>query len=153
MGIEIFETPLKGLILLKPSVFSDPRGYFTETYNEAAFAQLGIGGSFVQDYQSLSSKGALRGLHFQKPPHAQAKLVRVISGSVLDVVVDIRNQSDTYGKHYTVKIDSDNFLQLYIPEGFAHGFLTLEDNTIFAYKCADYYDKANEDGLMWNDPA
>jgi dTDP-4-dehydrorhamnose 3,5-epimerase len=149
---ECFPTPIEGLKLIKPSVFSDQRGYFTESYNESDFSSIGIKGKFVQDNRSMSAKGALRGMHFQKPPFAQAKLVQVISGSVLDIVVDIRKESETYGKHYTVVLSDDNFLQLYIPEGFAHGFLTLEDNTVFAYKCMNYYNKQSEDGLLWNDP-
>src|SRR6185437_11826793 len=147
---ECFETPIPGLKLIKPAVFSDSRGYFTESYNESDFASLGITGKFVQDNRSLSAKNALRGMHFQKPPFAQAKLVQVISGSVMDIVVDIRRKSENYGKYYAVELSADNFLQLYIPEGFAHGFLTLQDNTVFAYKCSDYYNKQSEDGLMWN---
>jgi dTDP-4-dehydrorhamnose 3,5-epimerase len=153
MPVTITETPIAGLLLLKPPVFTDARGYFTETYNQAAFEGFGIHGNFVQDNQSASQKGALRGLHFQKPPHAQAKLVRVITGAVLDVVVDIRKASETYGVAYTIELSGENFLQLYVPEGFAHGFLTLEDNTIFAYKCSQGYNKDSEAGLMWNDPA
>jgi len=149
---EYFQTPIEGLKLIKPAVFSDQRGYFTESYNQSDFSDLGITDKFVQDNRSLSAKGAVRGLHFQKPPFGQAKLVLVISGSVLDVVVDIRKNSDTYGKHYSVVLSGENFLQLYIPEGFAHGFLTLEDNTIFVYKCSNYYNKQSEDGLLWNDP-
>ena len=150
---ECFQTPIEGLKLIKPAVFSDQRGYFTESYNQSDFSDLGITDKFVQDNRSLSAKGALRGMHFQKPPFAQAKLVLVISGSVLDVVVDIRKNSKTYGQHYSVVLSAENFLQLYIPEGFAHGFLTLEDNTIFLYKCSNYYSKQSEDGLLWNDPA
>jgi dTDP-4-dehydrorhamnose 3,5-epimerase len=149
---DVFSTPISGLALIKPAVFTDSRGYFTETYNYKDFCGIGITDTFVQDNQSLSQKGALRGLHFQKPPFAQAKLVRVISGSVLDVVVDIRPGSDTYGQNYSVILNADNYLQLYIPQGFAHGFLTLEDQTIFAYKCSDYYNKGSEEGLIWNDP-
>ena len=150
---ECFQTPIEGLKLIKPAVFSDQRGYFTESYNESDFSSLGITKKFVQDNRYMSAKGALRGMHFQKPPYAQSKLVLVINGSVLDVVVDIRKNSETYGKHYSVIISAENFLQLYIPEGFAHGFLTLEDNTIFVYKCSNYYNKQSEDGLLWNDPA
>jgi dTDP-4-dehydrorhamnose 3,5-epimerase len=149
---EFISTPIEGLLLIKPAVFADPRGYFMETYNEIGFGSLGMLESFVQDNQSLSQKGALRGLHFQNPPYAQAKLVRVITGAVLDVVVDLRKESKTYGKNYIIELTGTNFLQLYIPEGFAHGFLTLEDQTIFAYKCSSYYNKESEDGLMWNDP-
>ena len=149
---EISKTPIEGLIVIKPAVFSDPRGYFIESYNESDFSAIGINDHFVQDNRSLSARGILRGLHFQKPPYAQAKLIQVVSGSVLDVVVDIRKNSDSYGKHFSIEISGENFLQLYIPEGFAHGFLTLEDNTVFSYKCASYYNKSSEDGLMWNDP-
>jgi len=152
MAPEIIPTPLQGLLLLKPVVFSDNRGYFAETYNHTVFSEIGITESFVQDNQSMSHKGALRGLHFQNPPHAQSKLVRVVAGSVLDVVVDIRQGSLTYGQNFVTELSDKNFHQLYIPEGFAHGFVTLEDHTIFAYKCSSYYNKASEDGLMWNDP-
>jgi len=153
MQINLLPTPIEGLLLYKPTVFTDKRGYFTETYNFNDFSALGVSDYFVQDNQSMSHKGALRGLHFQGPPYAQAKHVRVISGAVLDVVVDIRKDSPTYGRHYTIELTAQNFLQLYIPEGFAHGFLTLEDNTLFAYKCSRYYNKESEGGLMWNDPA
>ena len=149
---EYFDTPIAGLKLIKPAVFSDQRGYFTESYNQSDFSALGINDKFVQDNRSMSAKGAIRGMHFQKPPFAQAKLVLVISGSVLDVIIDIRKNSETYGKHYAVEISAENFLQLYIPEGFAHGFLTLADNTVFVYKCSNYYNKQSEDGLLWNDP-
>jgi dTDP-4-dehydrorhamnose 3,5-epimerase len=148
---ELISTPFNGLLLIKPAIFFDSRGYFTESYNESVFTSLGVKERFVQDNQSLSQKGALRGLHFQNPPFAQSKLVRVITGSVLDVVVDIRKNSDTYGQSYVVPLSSDNYLQLYIPKGFAHGFLTLEDSTIFSYKCSDYYNKQSEGGLIWND--
>ena len=149
---ETFTTPIKGLLIIKPAVFSDPRGYFIESYNQTDFSTIGISDQFVQDNRSLSGRGILRGLHFQKPPYAQAKLIQVVSGSVLDIVVDIRKESETYGKHFSIEISGQNFIQLYVPMGFAHGFLTLEDNTVFSYKCANYYNKASEDGLMWNDP-
>lgn len=149
---DIVESPMNGLLLIRPSVFQDSRGYFTETFNKQDFARLGIVNDFVQDNQSASGKGVLRGLHFQKPPFAQAKLVRVLSGEVLDVVADIRKGSPTYGETYSVILSAGNFLQLYIPEGFAHGFLTLTDDTVFAYKCSAFYNANSEEGIIWNDP-
>lgn len=151
--MEITRTPIDGLLVLQPRIFPDGRGYFYESWNRKAFEDAGIIADFVQDNQSLSQKGVLRGLHFQCPPHAQAKLVRVIAGAVLDVAVDIRKNSPTYGKHFAIELTAENKTLFYIPEGFAHGFLTLEDNTIFAYKCAGFYNKAAEDCLLWNDPA
>jgi dTDP-4-dehydrorhamnose 3,5-epimerase len=142
---------LPGLLLIKPRVFEDERGYFIESYNEKEWREAGLQASFVQDNQSMSKKNTLRGLHFQHPPFAQGKLVRVVRGAVLDVAVDIRDGSPTYGQAYKVLLSADNFLQLYIPEGFAHGFLTLEDDTVFSYKCTNYYSAAHEDGLLWND--
>ncbi len=149
--MEIIETGFKGLILIKPKVFQDARGYFLESFNRDKFRAIGIDEEFLQDNQSLSGKGIVRGLHFQSPPHAQGKLVRVIKGSVLDVVVDIRKNSTTYGQHYDVELNETNFLMLYIPPGFAHGFATLEDDTIFSYKCTDVYHPETEGGLQWND--
>ncbi len=146
-------TPLQGVMIVKPRIFRDERGYFFESYNKAAFAAAGIPDEFVQDNQSLSQKGALRGLHFQAPPFAQGKLVRVISGAVLDVVVDIRKNSATYGRHFSAELTGENFMMLWIPAGFAHGFATLEDNTVFSYKCTNLYNKESEGGLLWNDPA
>lgn len=150
--MEVVETPLQGLLLIKPRIFTDTRGYFFESYNINDFHKVGITVPFVQDNQSLSNKGALRGLHFQNPPHAQDKLVRVIKGSVLDVVVDIRKNSPTYGRHYKVELSGDNNLALFVPKGFAHGFVCLEDNTLFYYKCSDVYNPGAESGLLWNDP-
>jgi dTDP-4-dehydrorhamnose 3,5-epimerase len=150
--MKIIETPLKGLYVIEPKVFKDERGYFYESYNQKIFQNAGITDIFVQDNQSLSQKNVVRGLHFQSPPFAQAKLVRVIKGAVLDVVVDIRKNSPTYGKHYAIELTEENFLMLYIPIGFAHGFATLEDNTIFAYKCSNFYNKESEDTILWNDP-
>ncbi|MBC7426130.1 MAG: dTDP-4-dehydrorhamnose 3,5-epimerase [Bacteroidia bacterium] len=147
----IEKTGIEGLLLLKPKVFKDARGYFFESFNKDFFSDSGIKEEFVQDNQSLSNKNILRGLHFQKPPHAQGKLVRVIKGAVLDVAVDIRKNSSTYGKHYAVELSESNFNMLWIPAGFAHGFLTLEDETIFSYKCTDVYHPESEGGLMWND--
>jgi dTDP-4-dehydrorhamnose 3,5-epimerase len=145
-------TEIKDLVLIQPRVFEDERGYFFESFNKNAFAQAGITEEFVQDNQSLSQPGVLRGLHFQWGDFAQSKLVRVIKGAVLDVAVDIRAGSPTYGKHFAVELNERNKLMLYIPVGFAHGFLTLAENTIFSYKCGNVYNKAAEGGIMWNDP-
>ncbi|MDP1800776.1 MAG: dTDP-4-dehydrorhamnose 3,5-epimerase [Bacteroidota bacterium] len=149
--MEVIETELKGLFVLKPRVFEDERGYFFESYNQNLFKQAGLDLEFVQDNQSLSQKGVLRGLHFQNPPYAQGKLVRVITGAVLDVAVDIRKDSATYGKWYSLELTEKNKWMMYVPPGFAHGFLTLENNTIFSYKCTNFYNKAAEDCLLWND--
>ena len=150
--MDILETKLHGLCILEPRVFEDVRGYFLESYNKETFKKIGIDVDFVQDNQSLSSKGTLRGLHFQKPPYAQAKLVRVITGSILDVAVDIRLGSKTYGEYFSAVLSGKNKRMLYIPEGFAHGFLSLEDNTLIQYKCSDLYNKESEGGIVWNDP-
>jgi dTDP-4-dehydrorhamnose 3,5-epimerase len=150
--MEVIETPLKGLVVLKPKVFEDSRGYFFESYNQNAFIQAGLNLNFVQDNQSLSQKGVLRGLHFQNQPHAQGKLVRVITGAVLDIAVDIRKNSPTYGQWFGIELTASNKWMMFIPEGFAHGFETLEDNTIFSYKCTNFYNKASEGCLLWNDP-
>lgn len=150
--MEINKTPIDGLLVIKPSVFKDTRGYFFEPYNKQRFFDAGITHEFVQDNQSYSHLGALRGLHFQAPPFEQGKLVRVITGAVLDVVVDIRKTSATYGQHYAVELTEENMLQFWIPPGFAHGFATLKDNTIFEYKCTNFYNKASEGGIIWNDP-
>lgn len=150
--MNIIETPFKGLIIIEPSVFGDERGYFMETFSERAFAQQNIDVHFVQDNESMSGKHVLRGLHFQAPPHAQGKLVSVVSGRVFDVAVDIRKNSPTYGQHFGLELSADNKKRLYIPPGFAHGFLTLEDNTIFQYKCTDFYAPKSEGGIAWNDP-
>jgi dTDP-4-dehydrorhamnose 3,5-epimerase len=150
--MEVVETKLKGVVVFKPKVFEDARGYFLESYNRQVFHAAGVDAEFVQDNQSLSQKGVLRGLHFQNPPHAQGKLVRVITGAVFDVAVDIRKDSATYGEWYGVDLTEENKWMMYIPPGFAHGFLTLRDNTIFSYKCTNFYNKASEDCLLWNDP-
>jgi dTDP-4-dehydrorhamnose 3,5-epimerase len=150
--MKITETNIKGLLIIEPKVFKDGRGYFYESYNKIKFAEAGIAVDFVQDNQSFSHKGAVRGLHAQADPFAQGKLVRVINGSVLDVAVDIRKGSPTYGKCVSVELSGDNKLQLWIPAGCLHGFATLEDNTIFTYKVDNYYDKASELGVIWNDP-
>ena len=150
MGIE--ETNLKDCYLITPKVFTDDRGTFFESFNKKQFLKLtGLSIDFVQDNQSLSQKGVLRGLHFQTGDFGQAKLVRVITGSVLDVAVDIRPESKTFGQHFSMVLSAQNNKQLYIPRGFAHGFLVLEDHTIFSYKCDNYYNKASESGIIFND--
>ena len=149
--MNITKTDIEGLIIIEPQIFKDSRGGFFESWNAKKFKQLGINEDFVQDNQSVSSKGVLRGLHFQNPPYAQAKLVRVIEGSVLDVAVDLRKNSPTYGKHVSVILTEQNNKSFFIPKGFAHGFLSLEDNTVFNYKCSDYYNKESEGSLLWND--
>lgn len=149
--MEVIETNIKDLLIIKPKVFADARGYFFESYNEAVFRQNGVDVAFVQDNQSLSNYGVLRGLHFQAPPFDQGKLVRVITGAVLDVAVDIRKNSPSYGKHIAVELTEENKTMFYIPSGFAHGFLTLRDNTIFSYKCSNLYNKASEGCVLWND--
>ena len=150
--MQIISTPIPDLLIIEPKVFEDGRGYFFESYSRGIFKEFGIDADFVQDNQSLSQKGVLRGLHFQKPPYSQGKLVRVINGSVLDVAVDIRKDSPTYGQHFDYVLSEKNKTMLWIPPGFAHGFLTLEDNTIFSYKCTNVYNKASEDCILWNDP-
>ena len=151
--MEIINEPIPGLWLLKPNVFADHRGHFYESYRADFFSNKGLDISFVQDNQSLSNRGIVRGLHFQAPPHAQDKLVRVVAGAVLDVVVDIRKDSPTYGKSYAVELTADNFLMLFIPKGFAHGFATLKDHTIFQYKCSDYYAPSADGGVLWSSPS
>ena len=152
--MEINTTDLKGVYLIKPKIFKDDRGVFFESFNKKIFDnKVDSKINFVQDNQSLSSKGVLRGLHFQNPPHAQAKLVSVVKGSVIDVVVDLRKESKTYGNYILEELSEYNNHQLFVPKGMAHGFLTLEDNTIFSYKCSDFYHKESEDSILWNDPA
>ncbi len=149
--MKVTETKLQGLLIIEPQIFPDGRGYFFESYNKIKFANAGIEIDFVQDNQSFSHKGAIRGLHAQKAPYAQAKLIRVIKGCVLDVVVDVRKNSPTYGQYETIELNDKNQLQLLIPEGFLHGFATLEDNTIFTYKVNNYYSKECEVGVRWDD--
>lgn len=151
--MDVIKIFMDGPLVLQPKVFYDERGYFYESYNADAFKNAGIPDVFVQDNQSLSQQGALRGLHFQAPPFAQGKLVRVIKGAVYDVIVDIRKNSPTYGKHYGIELTEENFTMFWVPPGFAHGFVTLKDNTIFTYKCTNVYNKASEGGLLWSDPA
>ncbi len=150
--MQITQTPIEGLLIIEPKVWKDNRGYFYESYNAKLFAEAGIDVNFVQDNQSFSQKGALRGLHAQSQPFEQGKLVRVLQGAVLDVAVDIRKASPTYGQHFDIELSAENHKQLWVPPGFLHGFLTLEDQTIFTYKVSNYYDKNSEIGVMWNDP-
>ena len=149
----ITETNLEGCFVIKPRVLHDERGYFFESFNKEQFLALtGSEVNFVQDNESMSSKGVLRGLHFQRDEYAQAKLVRVIKGKVLDIAVDIRKNSPTFGQHFSIELSEKNKTQLFIPRGFAHGFLVLEDQTIFSYKCDNYYYKSAEAGIRFNDP-
>jgi len=149
--MEIIKTPIEGFLVIKPKIFGDDRGHFFESWSKESFTENGLDLDFVQDNQSLSSKGVLRGLHFQNPPFAQGKLVRVIKGAVLDVVVDIRKESSTYGKHFSIELNEENKTIFWIPTGFAHGFITLEDDTIFTYKCTGVYNSSFEEALLWND--
>ena len=149
--MNIIETPIKDLLVLEPKIWKDSRGYFYESFSQRVFDQAGVSVTFVQDNQSFSQKGTLRGLHAQANPFAQGKLVRVIQGSVVDVAVDIRKNSPTYGQHFAVELSGENHKQLWVPPGFLHGFLTLENDTIFTYKVTNYYDKDSEIGVMWND--
>jgi dTDP-4-dehydrorhamnose 3,5-epimerase len=148
--MEIKKTGIEGLIEIVPKIFHDSRGYFLETFNAKILSEAGITLDFVQDNQSYSKKGVLRGLHFQKPPYEQGKLVRVVTGKVLDVAVDLRKGSSTFGKHYSCILDSEINNMLYVPPGFAHGFSALED-ALFLYKCTHCYNKESESGIIWND--
>ncbi|MFT4060934.1 MAG: dTDP-4-dehydrorhamnose 3,5-epimerase [Edaphocola sp.] len=150
--MNVTETKLKGCFILDPRVFNDDRGYFFESFNQHTFEQLtGANGHFVQDNQSSSTYGVIRGLHFQKGEHAQAKLVRVLEGKVLDVAVDIREGSVTYGQWVGVELSAENNRQLYVPRGFAHGFSVLSQKAVFAYKCDNFYNKSAEGGILYND--
>jgi dTDP-4-dehydrorhamnose 3,5-epimerase len=149
--MDFIKTSIEGLLIIEPKVFGDHRGYFYESYNRDAFLKQDLDLDFVQDNQSLSNKGILRGLHFQKPPYAQGKLVRVIQGSVIDVAVDIRSESPTYGQYVKVELSAENKRLFWIPPGFAHGFYTLEDQTVFCYKCTELYHPESEGGLAWDD--
>lgn len=151
--VEFISTKFNKVFLIKPQVFRDNRGFFLESYSKKEFEKRGIRTEFVQDSHSFSNHiGVLRGLHFQAPPYEQAKLVRVTRGKVYDVIADIRKNSPTYGQWEGFELSAENFLMLYIPEGFAHGFLTLEDNTEFQYKCNNFYSPESENGIIWNDP-
>lgn len=149
----VTQTPLQDCFILEPNVFGDERGYFFESFNTTTFEEkTGVKTNFVQDNEAFSNRGVLRGLHFQKGEFAQAKLVRVIKGKVLDVAVDVRPNSKTFGKHFSIILSEENKKQLFVPRGFAHGYSVLEDNTIFAYKCDNFYNKASEGGILYNDP-
>lgn len=150
--MNIIHTEIPGVVIIEPRIFGDNRGYFFESFSERIFAEKVAPVKFVQDNESKSCYGVLRGLHFQKPPHAQAKLVRVIRGKVLDVAVDLRKGSPTYGKHVAVELSEDNHRQFFIPRGFAHGFVVLSEEAIFQYKCDDYYAPETEGAVAWNDP-
>jgi dTDP-4-dehydrorhamnose 3,5-epimerase len=149
--MKITKTKIKDLLIIEPDVFGDERGFFVETYNKERYTEYGIDIEFVQDNMSKSVKGVLRGLHFQKKPYAQGKLVQVITGSVLDVAVDIRKGSETFGQWVSIELTEQNKKQFWIPAGFAHGFLALKDDTIFNYKCTNVYNKESEGAIMWND--
>ena len=151
MPFEFKKCPIEGLYEIQPKVFGDSRGYFFEVYSEKDFNEAGLTMKFVQDNQSSSSKGVLRGLHFQKH-HPQGKLVRAVEGKVYDVAVDLRKGSPTFGQYYGVLLDAQKQNQFYIPAGFAHGFYVLSETAVFAYKCTDFYHPEDEGGLMWNDP-
>lgn len=151
--MKIIETEIQGLFIIEPDVYGDNRGYFFESFNKRRFEeQTGISVDFVQDNESRSTYGVVRGLHFQRPPHAQAKLVRVVSGRVLDVAVDLREGSPTYGRHVAVELSGENHRQVFIPKGFAHGFSVLSEEAVFQYKCDDYYAPETEGAVAWDDP-
>lgn len=145
------QTGFPGLLVFEPNIFKDERGYFFESFNQRVFEAAGIGRPFVQDNQSFSRRGTLRGLHYQLEPHAQAKLVRALQGEVLDVVVDLRKGSPAYGKYYSILLSDENQLQLYIPRGFAHGYSVISETALFFYKCDGYYHKESERGIAYND--
>lgn len=151
--MEVIKTDIDGLVIIRPRVFGDARGYFFESYSKREFDRLVRPVDFVQDNESSSSYGVVRGLHFQKGTHSQSKLVRVVSGRVLDVAVDIRKGSPTFGRHVAVELSGDNHLMLFVPRGFAHGFSVLSENAVFQYKCDNYYCPESEGAIAWNDPA
>lgn len=151
--MQVDETKLKDCFIIKDTLFKDSRGYFFESFNQQKFNELtGLNVQFVQDNQSKSTKGVLRGLHFQLGAYSQAKLVRVLDGKVLDVAVDIRPNSKTFGEHVTIELTAENETQLFVPRGFAHGFVVLSDTATFFYKCDNYYHKLSESGIIYNDP-
>lgn len=152
MPFEFKETSLPGVMIVQPRRFDDDRGFFMETYKKSDFVAAGINEEFCQDNHSFSSKGTLRGVHFQSAPHAQGKLVRVVKGAVWDVAVDLIPGSDTYGKHFGIELTEENGTMLYIPPGFGHGFLTLRDDTHFLYKCTEEYAPQADGGIRWDDP-
>lgn len=151
--MQVERTAIEGVLVLRPKVFRDPRGHFLETFNQRAFQEAtGLSTVFVQDNESRSAAGVLRGLHLQRAPHAQAKLVRVAAGAVLDVCVDLRSGSATFGRHVAIRLDARDMTMFYIPEGMAHGFLALEEDTVFLYKCSARYAPEAECTILWNDP-
>ena len=152
MTMEITKTEIEGAVIIEPRIFKDERGYFYESFSQREFEEKVCRTTFVQDNQSKSSYGVLRGLHFQKPPYCQSKLVRCIKGAVLDVAVDIRTGSPTFGKHVAVELTEENHRQFFVPRGFAHGFAVLSEEAIFQYKCDNYYCKESEGAIAWNDP-
>ncbi|WP_338941104.1 dTDP-4-dehydrorhamnose 3,5-epimerase [Fusobacterium polymorphum] len=151
MKFKKIETNIKDLFVIEPQIFEDSRGFFLESYNYNDFKEIGIENIFVQDNHSKSLKGVLRGLHFQKGEYSQAKLVRVLKGAVLDIAIDLRENSETFGKYFAVELNEKNKKMFFIPRGFAHGFLTLEDDTEFFYKCDNFYNPQSEAGIIWND--
>ena len=150
--MNVIQTEIPGVVIIEPKVFGDSRGYFFESFSEKMFVAKVAQTRFVQDNESRSCYGVVRGLHFQKPPHAQAKLVRVVKGRVLDVAVDVRKGSPTYGKHVAVELTEDNHRQFFIPRGFAHGFAVLSEDAVFQYKCDNYYAPQSEGAIAWDDP-
>lgn len=150
--MEIIKTAIEGLLVIKPQVFVDARGYFVETYNEKRYREAGIDAQFVQDNQSCSSYGVVRGLHFQRPPYTQAKLVCCTVGRVLDIAVDLRKDSPTFGQWHSVELSAENHLQFFIPKGFAHGFSVLSETAVFAYKCDNLYHPEADGGILLSDP-
>ena len=151
--MNVIKTKIDGLVIIEPKLFVDERGYFFESFNQRDFTSAVGNVTFVQDNESKSSYGVLRGLHFQLPPYSQSKLVRVIDGKVLDVAVDLRKSSPTYGQYVSVELTADNHRQLYIPKGFAHGFVVLSQQAVFQYKCDEFYHPEAEGAIAWNDPA
>lgn len=151
--MNVIKTDIDGLLIIEPKIFNDSRGYFFESYTKSRYLSLGIGADFVQDNESSSSYGVVRGLHYQLPPYSQSKLVRVIYGNVLDVAVDLRRQSPTFGRYFSVELSHENKRQLFIPKGFAHGFAVLSERAVFAYKCDNYYAPEYERGILFNDPS
>lgn len=151
--MDIIETGIEGLLIIEPKVIEDDRGYFFESYHYQKLKFKKIDADFVQDNEAKSTYGVLRGLHYQVKPHPQAKLVRVVEGEVLDVVVDIREDSLTYGQHFSIRLSAENKKQLFVPHGFAHGYAVLSETAIFSYKCDDYYFKEHESGILYDDPA
>ena len=151
--MEVIKSDIEGVVIIEPRLFEDPRGYFFESFSEREFVEKVCNTHFVQDNESKSSYGVVRGLHFQRPPHAQSKLVRVVEGSVLDIAVDIRHGSPTFGRYVAVELSAENHRQLFIPRGFAHGFAVLSEKAVFQYKCDNYYAPQSEGAIAWNDPA